>query len=215
MTNTPLIVISFVAVAALGACAQHAGDDTTVADPTSLHARLGHSQLLELAAPSAVEMNVREGAEAPMDNVRPEVLGGHTQLRATNDGFVIVEALAIDLGDVTVRKDWPSEHTVELTGIQLRLGTQLAIDAEWTELRVSGTGRADLLMDWAIRTEDGDVLPLATQRARDVEVYVDASAVPGDRLHGSVSANVLGQVWRFSTIEVHDLTMALHAQAAD
>lgn len=181
------------------------------ADP-ALRSELGGRQMLSIETSSAVELGLAQD-EVDMLPVRPAVLGGHAQVRATADGFLVIEDLQLNLADVSVDKTWPSPHTVQLTGISFRLGTQLAVDAVWTDDHAVGEGTADLLMDWAIRTEDGEVLPLATQRARDVVLTVDVMLDDDGTVRGHVDARVDGQLWRLAGIEVHDLTLALNAVA--
>jgi len=209
MTKTLTIAL---AALTLSACAAQAADDAQPGQD-NLKSRLGARETLALERTSSVHMGVRE-TDAAMDNMSPSVLGGHTTMRATSDGFVIVEALSIDLSDVSIDKQWPSPHTVELTAIQLRLGSHLAIDAEWVGDRATGVGRADLLMDWAMRTDDGEILPLATQRARDVELTVDVRMAADGTISGNVTASVAGQIWRFTGIEVHDLALVLNASTS-
>jgi len=196
----------------LSACATEPSSPPQ-ADP-QLRSVLGGRQMLEVETTSAVEMGLAQDA-TDMQPVRPAVLGGHAQVRATADGFLIIEALELDLADVSIDKTWPTEHTVQLTGISFRLGTQLAIDAEWTDNHAVGEGSSDLLMDWAVRTDDGDVLPLATQRARGVVLTADVAMGEDGTIRCRVDARVDGQLWQLAGIEVHDLTLAVNAIALE
>jgi len=132
-------------------------------------------------------------------DVNPSVLGGEAILRTTQDGWLLVEDLEIPLDNVTVPPGMLSDRPVVFTDIVLRLGTQLAvaplapIDGETVAL--AGWGDADLLLDWAMLSWDGqNHLPLAMRRIADVPFAVAVEMDAAGDLHASITARVDGVV---------------------
>ena len=178
----------------------------------SLYYRLGTRATMTLQEPSLVGVAAFDAEGAPLECVQPNVMGGTVVARSTESGLVIVEQLDILLSDVIVEPGVVGPNSLHLTDIHLRLGTQLVLDPEWRSGRnVVGVGTSDLLMDWAILTKDGDVLPLATQKVRDAEFSVELTLEQDNTISAQLNSVVAGPVWDFSAIELSDLSMAVHA----
>src|SRR5690606_27244612 len=92
-----------------------------------------------------------------------------------------------------------------------RLGTQLVVEPDWSDdyTIATGTGRADLLLDWAMLADDGEVLPLATQKLRDVEFEVAARQTASGEIQLDVRSAVPGTLWDFYAFELADLDLAI------
>jgi len=207
---TSTFVIAFVA---LSGCAFDSAEET--GGVPTLYERLGTRETLSLEDPSLVGVSAYDREGQPLPCVQPNVIGGEAVVRSTEEGVVIVEALDIDLSDILIEQGvlFDTEDDFQISDIQLKLGTQLAVLPEWTnrDTRAVGTGRADLLMDWSLVAENGDHLPLATQRIRDVEFFVEARLHTDHRVTVEVTTAVEGTIWDFSAIELSDFSMALNA----
>jgi hypothetical protein len=132
-------------------------------------------------------------------DVNPGVLGGEAILRTTQDGWLLVEDLEIPLDDVIVPAGMLADRPVVFTDIALRLGTQLAVSPlapiDDESVSLVGWGDADLLLDWAMLSWDGqDHLPLAMRRLADVPFAVAVEMDADGELHASITARVDGVV---------------------
>jgi hypothetical protein len=101
-------------------------------------------------------------------------------VRATDDGFLLMEALDVTLSEVSITDG------VDLIDLRLRLGTQLAIDPEWNPQSAYGSGAADLLLDWSMRDHEA-VYALSTQKMKDATFRLEVEQVD-DIIHVGVSA---------------------------
>ena len=156
----PILVLA----AAIPACTfDGSGADADTASP--LRANLVRRAFLDLGDDSRVGVTARTIDGMPMPDVQPTVTGGKAVLRATDDGFVIVEDLDVRLADVTVPCAGGGKP-VHLTDLALRLGTQIDADGDWGAdgMTVTGDGTGDLLLDWSWVLDDGTIYPLATQK---------------------------------------------------
>ncbi len=187
----------------------------TEANPStgeSLYFQLGRRATLSLEEPSLVGVAAFDADGKPLDCVQPDVHGGTLIARASDEGLVIVEKLDLGLTDVIVEPGVVGQRPIHLTDIRFKLGTQLVLDPEWRSGRnVAGVGHADLIMDWAILTDDGQVLPLATQKVRDVEFSVEFTLEQDDTISAQLNSVVAGPIWDFSLVELSDLSMVVHA----
>jgi len=179
----------------------------------SLYERLGTREFLSLQQPSLIGVAAYDRDGEPLPCVQPDVVSGTAAMRTTEDGTLLVEGISIYLTDITIEPGvvLPDEP-LQLTDVRLRLGTQIAIDTEWNGDRATGSGRGDLLMDWAILDDSGKVLPLATQKIRDAELLVDVSLADGE-VHADVTSAVDGTFWDFSAVELADFSMAVSAKS--
>jgi hypothetical protein len=212
LNHTFLAAIATVAATLAVGCTYDQGYDEVPTD--SLYARLGTREALVLEPTSLVGVAAYDDDGNPLPCVQPTVTGGDAMLRSTKTGLLLVEALEIQLTDVTIQPGVLHSESVQLTDIDLRLGTQIVIEAEWSEdgLHAEGVGRADLLMDWAVLSDQGEVLPLATQKLRQVEFTVRADLDELGDIHVQVFGEVEGRIGGFANrIELSDFSMAVNA----
>ncbi len=212
LTKTTSIALLAVALGA-SACTFDQGYEPDEAGQT-LESRLGTRESLSLDPTSLVGVGAYDDAGNPLPCLQPSVTGGDAMMRATPDGVVVVEKMTIDLSDVVVEPGVVYDAPIHLTDIQLRLGTQLGLDTTWSDdqLSAEGTGHADLLMDWAVLTDDGKVLPLATQKLRNVEFNVRSVLGDDGQVHAEVMSAVDGRLGGITNhIELSDFSMAVQA----
>ncbi len=214
LTKTTTIALLAIALGATG-CTFDQGYDPA-GSPQTLESRLGTREALSLDQTSLVGVGAYDDAGNPLPCLQPSVNGGDAMMRATPDGVLVVEKMTINLSDVVVEPGVVYDAPINLTDIQLRLGTQLGLDTTWSDdgMSATGTGHADLLMDWAVLSNDGKVLPLATQKLRNVEFDVRATLGDDGLVHAEVMSAVDGRLGGITNhIELSDFSMAVHANS--
>lgn len=153
-----LRALPFAAVAACGFAPT--GEPDTLADQLTARA------YLDVAADS--QLAVTAVAHGQPLALAPTIVGGEVVARTTADGYLLVEDLTLPLADLTVPAGVFGSTPTRFTDLVVSLGTQLAVplppdggDAD----ALSGSGRADLILDWAVVEPDGAVRPLGLRRA--------------------------------------------------
>jgi hypothetical protein len=184
------ILPTFLFAAACGFAPDGGGD--------GLATQLRQRAFLDVSTDSDVAVSATSRGGQNLD-VNPGVLGGRAVLRTTPDGWLLVEDLEIPLDDVVVPPGMLAGRPVTFTDISLRLGTQLAVaplaPLDETSVSLVGWGDADLLLDWAMLSWDGqDHLPLAMRRIADVPFAVGVEMDAEGALHASITARVDGLV---------------------
>ncbi len=213
MFRTQIAVV--VAAVLLTGCSFDEGS-IPVGEEASLYSRLGVRENLVLEPTSLVGVAAVDADGNPLPCLQPDVVGGSAILRATSSGLLLVEKLEIELSDVTVDAGVVHSEPIHLTDMRFQLGTQIAIDPEWRPSRVDGAGVADLLLDWAVLDDSGQVYPLATQRIRDAEFMVAVGLDDQGNVTASVTTAIEGHIGSFANrIELADFSMAVTAVTAD
>jgi hypothetical protein len=200
-----------VAALALTACTFDEGvEDGEVTE--SLQHRLGTREELVLEPTSLIGVTARDEDGTELPCLSPDVAGGTAVLRSTADGLLLVEKLEVQLTDVTVEAGVVYDAPIHITDIELKLGTLLVLEPPWAIDRAEAAARADLLMDWALLDGDGDHLPMATQRLRDVEFAVDVRQDADGRISAAVTTGVDGRLAGYAgKVELTDFSMAVQA----
>ncbi len=211
-TKLPLTILGAALVAtSTGACYFDAdGVDAT----PDLAARLGTRQFLDLAPSSHVGVVATDAGGGAMPYVEPEVVGGRAVLRMSDDGWLLVEDLEVQLADVRIPPGELGPDAVELTDVWLRLGTQLASTPFWSgDGQAAWTsGDADLLLDWSLVTRDGDAWPLATQKIADMDFTVGIVLDETGVLTAEVATSRAGKVHQIAgLVTFSDLSVAVDA----
>ncbi len=181
----------------------------------SLYQRLGTRETLNLQPTSLVGVMAYDKAGNVLPCVQPTVVNGKAVLRATTSGLVLVEGLEIELTDVKIDEGVLHSQDVVLTDIRLRLGTQLAFEPTWGDQKLSavGGGQADLLLDWAVLDDSGEVYPLATQKLRKADFAVDINLDYDGTITANVTTAVEGELGNFANrISLADFSMAVNAK---
>lgn len=176
-----------------------------------LAAQLRRRVTLDVSTQSNVDVSAM-AAGGRMVAVDPSVLGGEAVLRTTADGWLLVEDLELPLEDVIVPAGLLGNRPVTITELSLRLGTQLAIQPLGNlpddSNTMIGYGRADLLLDWAMLSWRGDVLPLAMRRIPSAPFAVAVTRDAAGQMHASITARVDGVIDDLGELVVlHDLAL--------
>ncbi|MEZ4399748.1 MAG: hypothetical protein R3B06_07000 [Kofleriaceae bacterium] len=127
--------------------------------------------------------------------VGPVIEHGEVVVRTTADGFLLVEDLTLALGDVAVPPGFIDERGFTATELVLHLGTQVAISLPAdhpTRARLAGSGRGDLILEWAARDADGRTWPLGPRRAPRLQFDVAVATGTDGALEAQVSTWVAG-----------------------
>ena len=145
----------------------------------------------------------------PMPAMAPSVTTGAVIARASDDRLLL-EELVLELGDLdVVKRIGSTTQVLHLTGLRLRLGTRADADAIWTEpTQVRGVATADLLLDWSLRANDGQVFPLATQRVPDAVLDLHLAVLEHGAVIASVTSTSSGLLWELGDITVSDLSLS-------
>jgi hypothetical protein len=212
--------ISIAIVAAVVSLTGCAFDDSgdVLGSEESLHHRLGTRENLVLEPTSLVGVAAVDENGEPVPCIQPTVVGGTAVLRSTEDGLLLVEDLEIEMSDITIQEGIVLNQDIHLTDIVLSLGTQIVVEADWTAagVRAHGFGTADLLLDWATVADSGNVYPLATQRLRDSEFYVEVKLEEDGSITASVTSSVEGELASFTNkVQLSDFSMAVEAVTPD
>lgn len=182
-SNLPLVA---------GALSVAACGFTPTGDAPALADRLAARAHLSVTADSTVDATALARGRA--EPIAPPVIGGQVVVRTTADGYLLVEDLTLALGDVTLPAGMLGEAPVRFTDLALTLGTQLAVpvaDAPDAAALV-GTGRADLVLDWALVDADGRLLPLGLRRAPRVPFTVAVTADADGTLRADLASRIDG-----------------------
>lgn len=213
MRNT-LVPAALVAALAPGCFYDDRGVEAAETSP--LLYRLGTRAVLTLEDSSHIQITATSAGGQRLPSMEANIVDGRAALRATPDGVIVVEALEINLSDVTVPPGTLSDDTFHVTDLQLRLGIQLGTVPEWSDdgRRAVGHGKADLLMDWAV-VLDGNVHPMGTRRLEDTPFEIAVELDDNDNVVARISTSVDGQLSTFlDRIMLSDFTMALEATSA-
>jgi hypothetical protein len=206
------LLVTAVLASVIPACVYDTeGVDTR--DSLPLRSRLGGRAVLSLEDSSSIAITATDGSGGLLPTMRADIAGGRAAVRVTRPGTLVVEALEIDLADVTVPAGAVSPDSIEVTDLQLRLGIQLAVEPTWSDDGKSavGTGRADLLLDWAVVNDSG-VFPMTTRKIEstpfEVEVYLDDH----DDVRARIATSIDGELSRFlDRIALSNFSMDLDA----
>jgi len=208
-TTFPLLASTALALGA-SACAF---SEDGVADE-SLQSELEGRVFLDLSDSSKVGVCAYNAYGRELPYVEPTVAGGRAVLRATEDGWLLVEDLDIVLENVTIPPGELGDDPIVLTDVSLHLGTQIAADTEWSAdgEAAFGGGHADLLLDWSWLMSDGDVYPLATQRLGETDFSVQVLRAADGQLSAQVHTAIPGEVHQLDgLLTLKDLSISVEA----
>lgn len=227
MSHTKLIhaaLFSLGALLWLGACGLPSDDEVDtpstetgpglVPDPTiaTTRARLRTSRTLAVSTASRAEVTARRLlGDDLVETATLAVRGGSLALRALPDGRLAVEALDVDLGDVRLSAATLPPDGLALTAIHVRLRPQ-AMAARWSDGAVTATADGELLLDWSLAQQPGEVVPMATQHIAAVPLTVDVARGPGGRLAATLRATRPGTFFDWAgLLELGELVLTVEA----
>ncbi len=207
MHKLPLLLLSLLPMTA---CAFQ--DDGVAND--SLESQLHQRAFLDIAPSSTVGVVATDAEGEVMPYVEPRVIGGRAVLRTTEDGWLLVEDLEVQLADVVIPPGAIGDDAITLTDVDLHLGTQLATEPYWSADGEGawGTGDADLLLDWSMVTSQGNAYPLATQMLGDADFTIGVRRADDGTITAQVDTAIPGEVHRLSgLVTLSDLSVAVDA----
>jgi hypothetical protein len=199
----------------LGGCAFDGGGE--LAEREALEERLQSRAFLDLDASSQVGVLATDSDGNQLPCVQPTITGGTAVLRSTESGLLLVEDLDVRLSDVMIGAGVYGSDPIRLTDVVLRLGTQIVTEPAWGEggIGATGSGEADLLLDWAVVSDSGEVYPLATQRLGETSFAVEVALRDDDTLAAHVGTTIEGDLRNFADrVTLSDLSIAVSAVTA-
>ena len=123
------------------------------------------------------------------------VLEGSVALRTRPNDLVELTDLRVDLGDVVFNEYEFPPSGVHLTGITFALREVGEAPIEWVDggAKLRADGVVDLVLDWAVVTDDRSALPLGTQQVVGVGVEVEVSTTDDGKALVKVSGHLDGE----------------------
>jgi hypothetical protein len=188
---------------AAGACADGAADDDPI--PATLRDRLAAEAIDFEIPPSpgaiSIEVGQRRHGAWTYARVGLDVLGGHATLSVGEDGVPWVDELVVHLADVAIAPfDVPP---LELIDVVVRgQAPRPCLDHDWAGdlQRCDATVELALALDWALRTADGDVAPLATQILAPMGFAVAVADPGGADAEVAFGVAQAGTVWAWADL---------------
>jgi hypothetical protein len=160
-------------------------------DPVSLAERLSDRAYLEVDPTSQVDATAIASGRAL--SVAPAIVDGALVVRTTDDGYLLVEDMTLPLTDVTVPSGMFGPAPVRFTDLTVSLGTQLAVPLPADSgAALAGSGRADLILDWAMVDRSGRIIPLGMRRAPRAQFTVAIHEGKGGTLHAELATQLDG-----------------------
>lgn len=181
----------------------------------STRSHLAEQRVLELTAADSRLQVTGQGGDLGGTRSQVEVLGGHVALQAPVRGGLILGDLAVDLDDIVLTVDEAPPSGLRLTGVRLSLAGPVNAEVGWSDSDDVAYGRAfvDLLLEWALVDLDGDVLPLAPQAIRDVDVYFTVQPAPLAVVAADLRVMREGTAWEWAGLfSIRDVDLVLHAE---
>jgi hypothetical protein len=138
--------------------------------------RVEAGRLSDLGASSARELELA-------------VLGGYIDVRALDEDTAAIRDLVIDIDDIELPEGLVSAD-VRFTGVQARVARPETFEMDWGNEgeRVEAVVALDLVVDWGVSVNGGEMHPLAPVHIDSLEVVIDLSRGPG----GEVEAQLAG-----------------------
>lgn len=140
------------------------------------------------------------------------VVGGRVTTRTDADGLVQLEQLEIELADVVLSEAQFPPHGLWLSGMRLRAARPAEAPVTWSDddQHAVASVEVDLVLDWGVVVDDGELHPLASQTARGVRFELEVAASGPGGLSLSAGAFADGVVWRWSSlVELADVGVEL------
>ncbi|MBK9033191.1 MAG: hypothetical protein IPL61_18285 [Myxococcales bacterium] len=204
------LVSTLAATLATAACGfAPTGSDAPLADRLAARARL------DVAADG--DLAVTAIARGQALALTPTIVGGEVVLRTTADHYLLVEDLTLPLADVTVPAGMLGPAPVRFTDLRLTLGTQLSvpIPVDGPLDAIVGFGKADLILDWSLVSDDGAVLPLGMRKAPRTPFTVAITTDLDGRVRADLATHIDGTAIVVTDLAaLTDLTLAITSASA-
>lgn len=157
-----------------------------------------------------------DASMARVDGRELAIQAGEVQLELAPDGEVQLASLQVDFGDVTVSGEDPVLEGLQLTDVRISLIWPKFGDVEWTQAGDAGftSLEVDLMLDWALVTKTGTVVPLGGQRISDVQIELSFFTAENGTLTATLYGFKPGVVWQWAGLaEMANLEFDVRAHA--
>lgn len=198
-----------VLLSALCGCAANTDSEQPEGGPTLA----GTNVASQLTDPAALSISVEESEAYIGDRILP-LLSGRITLALEDSSNLRLSELSIDVGEMKFYGEEPL-GTLVLQDIKVRLEEPVSAPAHFNADRTAGSASAklDLLLDWKMVTQQGKVVPLATQQLKDAHVDLGVHVDEQGRLVAEFAGGKQGTVLAWSQlVELEDLAFDIRAQ---
>ncbi|HET6610536.1 MAG TPA: hypothetical protein VFG83_01030 [Kofleriaceae bacterium] len=147
--------------------------------------------------------------------VEMAVLGGDLDVHTTVAGLLVIDTLAVELSDLEVPAAFVPPEGIALTGVIAHLDGPKAVEAEWSADGSTATAELslDVVVDWAIRSEDGEVIQLSPLVITGMTMDVSLARGSDGHIAAHLSGLSSGAFWSWAGIlELSDLSVEVSAQ---
>jgi hypothetical protein len=211
MSSKSRIASSILLALALGLAACQSDDDGGANGV--LGTRLTTPTTLAIAAGSQAEVSGRDQQGADVSVGPLMVERGTMTVRRTDGGDLQLDRFDVELGDVIADDGTLAGHPRTLTNVKLSLGRAIVLGNAWslTGETAYASASGDLRLDWSLVGDDGQVLPLSTQKIANADVFVYVAAEADGSISGRLSVKVDGKVFGNWGVELRDFSMDVDA----
>ncbi len=204
-------LLALVVVPALGLAACQ--DDSGVGASGELGQRLATPTTLDIISPSRAEIAGRDSAGNAVSVGPLAVDGGSISLHTNDAGDIVVEDFVVHFADFLADDGTLAANPRKLTSIKVTLGRALVYRDAWS---LSGRGAhatesGDLRLDWSIVDENGNVVPLASQKFDAAQVSLRLQANDDGSVSARVYLELSGQIMANWGVHLSDFTLELSA----
>lgn len=152
---------------------------------------------------------VREPAD-----VHLAVLGGYFDLRATRDGWLVVQNLEVDISDAYLTPEMVPPSGLLLTAVKISLPTPLVLSPTDQGSRIAVVARLDITAEWALALPSGRIHPLLPVDLESIPFSLEVERTRSGALKARLVAFQQGPFWNWSGFQLADMTLDLSAALA-
>jgi hypothetical protein len=163
---------------------------------------------------SSGTLSARRGHDGRTATTTPLMLDrGYVRTVIDDSGQLTIDQLELAVAPFTM--DRMFDKPTRLQNVLLRLTEPVRASVAWTsDDNASATLPMAFDVGWALVLDGGDPIPMATQRLPRESVQLELSGT-GDHIEASLTVDATGELWSCDDVEVTQVTLSLHAEAAD
>ncbi len=216
MSSMSTIASTSLLALALTMSACESSDEPAV-NENELAERLATPTTLDIVSPSYALFVAETQGGGEIDHEPLQVESGRLVLHADERGALVLDALTVDLSDMTVDDGVFANQPRVLTDLRVALTEATVVEQPWSDngraarLNVHGT----ISLDWSLVDEaTGDPMPLPTQTWREVEINAYVFLQRDGSVAATLASTLPGRVFDFWGIEISEWMMNVTATDA-
>ncbi len=188
---------------------------TEPAQPNTTRGVLGTPRTFKVKAGGSADVTARRTLGPDLEeSAGLPILDGALVVHVRDDGRLIVDSLELSLGDIHLSAATVPPAGLDLMGVKLRLANEMPSEVRWSENDTAAvaSGNVRLLLDWSLKGQGGQVVPLATLRIEPVPIELDIQRTVDGDLTAMLHAEREGVFWAWTGyLELADLRLDLEA----